>query len=45
VNVSDLLSLIAAWGDCNGCVEDIDGSGVVDVSDLLTVIAAWGACE
>jgi hypothetical protein len=44
VNVSDLLSLIAAWGPCDSCIEDIDGSGEVNVSDLLTVIGAWGAC-
>jgi len=45
VNVSDLLSLIAAWGPCDSCIEDIDGSGEVNVSDLLTVIGAWGPCE
>jgi len=32
VNVTDLLGVIAGWGD------------PYDVSDLLTVIGAWGAC-
>lgn len=32
VNVTDLLDVIANWGD------------PYDVSDLLTVIGAWGAC-
>ena len=44
VDISDLLSLIAAWGTCESCSEDINTDGVVDVSDLLTVIAAWGDC-
>ena len=44
VDISDLLSLIAAWGSCNSCSEDLNTDGVVDVSDLLTVIAAWGDC-
>jgi hypothetical protein len=44
VDISDLLSLIAAWGSCDSCPEDLNTDGVVDVSDLLTVIAAWGDC-
>jgi len=45
VDVTDLLAVIAAWGDCPAdaaCPEDTDGDGVVDVTDLLAVIAAWG---
>jgi len=46
VNVTDLLSLIAAWGPCSGtCDADLDNSGTVDVADLLTLIGDWGACE
>ena len=44
VGVSDVLALIASWGNCNGCSADIDGNGVVNVSDLLSVIEAWGPC-
>ncbi|MDP6601239.1 MAG: M12 family metallo-peptidase [Phycisphaerales bacterium] len=44
VDTSDLLQIIAAWGDCGGCAEDIDGSGTVDVVDLLSLINAWGPC-
>jgi hypothetical protein len=44
VNVSDLLNLIAVWGDCDACPQDINGSGSVDVSDLLELIASWGDC-
>ena len=29
-------------GSC-GCVEDVDGDGMVNVTDLLAVIAAWGS--
>ena len=44
VSVSDLLSIIAAWGtdDENA---DIDGNGIVAVSDLLIAIGNWGTCE
>jgi len=45
VTVTDLLSLIGAWGPCLGCPEDLDGNGIVDVTDLLTLIGAWGPCE
>jgi subtilisin family serine protease len=41
VNVSDLLIVIADWGQVHSSA-DMNGSGVVDVSDLLLVIAHWG---
>ncbi len=43
VNVTDLLSLLAAWGVCPNCIEDINDDGSVNVTDLLTLLAAWGA--
>lgn len=33
-----------AWGRCNGCAEDLDGSGVVNSSDLALILVAWGGC-
>ena len=45
VDVSDLLTLLGAWGPCNGCASDLDNNGLVDVSDLLTVLAEWGECD
>ena len=45
VDVSDLLLLLAAWGDCDDCGDcpaDINQSCNVDVSDLLQLLAAWG---
>ena len=30
-----------ALGSCDGCVEDLDGDGVVGVSDLLVFIGNW----
>lgn len=45
VDVSDLLTLLGAWGPCPGCAADLNGDGVVDVSDLLMLLGAWGACE
>jgi len=45
VNVSDLLILLSAWGDCPvgaPCPADLNGDGVVNVSDLLILLANWG---
>jgi len=44
VGVTDLLSVIAAWGTCVSCDADLNGDGIVNVSDLLTVISLWGNC-
>ena len=41
----DLLSLIAAWGPCEGCQEDLNLDGTVNVRDLLLLIVAWGPCK
>ena len=43
VDVTDLLSVIAAWGDQGGDA-DVNGDGSVDVSDVLAIISAWGPC-
>jgi hypothetical protein len=43
VDVTDLLAVVAAWGNTGG-PEDVDGDGEVNVGDLLTVVEAWGAC-
>ena len=46
VDITDLLSIIAAWGPCSGtCDADLDNNGAVDVADLLTLIGDWGPCE
>lgn len=42
VNVTDLLALLAAWGPCEGCLEDSNGDGLVNVTDLLNLLANWG---
>jgi hypothetical protein len=47
VGTADLLAVIAAWGPCTGCPEDIavgscGGDGTVGTADLLSVIANWG---
>jgi hypothetical protein len=43
VDVSDLLTLLAAWGTADPDA-DLDDSGTVDVSDLLLLLGAWGPC-
>jgi len=45
VNVSDLLILLAQWGECptgGDCTADLNDDGVVNVSDLLILLGNWG---
>ncbi|MEE2906860.1 MAG: hypothetical protein VX527_03415 [Planctomycetota bacterium] len=45
VDASDVLAVIAAWGDCkpdDDCPEDVDSDGTVGVNDILLVIGEWG---
>lgn len=45
VDVSDLLILLGAWGQCppsGDCAGDLNGDGAVDVSDLLILLGNWG---
>ena len=44
VGLSDLLSLLAAWGTDPGGPPDFDGDGTVGISDLLVLLASWGPC-
>ena len=42
VDVVDLLSVLGAWGPCDGCMEDLTGDHIVDVLDLLVLLSQWG---
>jgi probable HAF family extracellular repeat protein len=45
VDTSDLLLLLAAWGDCpvgELCPADVNGDAIVDAVDLLKLLAVWG---
>ena len=44
VDVSDLLTIIAAWGS-DDPLADVDDDGIVGVSDLLIAIGNWGSCD
>ncbi|MCH7547106.1 MAG: hypothetical protein IID30_11970, partial [Planctomycetes bacterium] len=45
VNVTDLLSLLGAWGICQSpCAVDTNGDGQVNVTDLLVLLSGWGTC-
>ena len=37
-------SILAAWGTCGGCPEDLDGNGEVNGADVGLLLAVWGAC-
>jgi hypothetical protein len=39
----DLLAVLAAWGSCTACPEDLDVDGEVGLLDLLEVLANWSA--
>ncbi|NNF42869.1 MAG: hypothetical protein HKN62_07450 [Phycisphaerales bacterium] len=43
VAFTDLLAVLAAWGDCDAdcCLADVDFSWEVDFGDLLLVLANW----
>ena len=41
VNVTDLLTLLAAWGPCPACPADLNGDEAVDVLDLLLLLGNW----
>ncbi len=44
IDVSDLLLLLAAWGQCPSrmdCPADLNGDGEVDVDDLLLLLNHW----
>lgn len=48
VGVTDILDVIAMWGDCpkgGSCDADVNSDGVVNVSDILIVIGEWGDCS
>lgn len=45
IDISDLLLLLAAWGENPGHEADLNGDGNVDVSDLLLLLSAWGPCS
>jgi CSLREA domain-containing protein len=42
VDVTDLLAVLAQWGNTSPC--DTDDSGTTDVTDLLKVLGDWGPC-
>ena len=48
VSVSDILRLIADFGQCNGidsCFSDLNEDEQVNISDLLILISNWGICK
>ena len=44
VGVSDLLTLLGAWGTDPSGPPDFDGDSTVGMSDLLALLANWGPC-
>jgi hypothetical protein len=45
VEFTDLLAVLAAWGPCSRCPEDIDEDGDVGFVDLLSVLVSWGGAS
>ena len=44
VDFADLVELLAAWGRCRRCREDITRDDFVDFEDILALLVAWGVC-
>jgi len=43
---SDILILLAVWGDCTGsCEQDLKEDGTVGDTDLLALLSDWGNCS
>lgn len=43
VDITDLLALLGAWGDCPNCPQDIDQDNTVGILDLLALLANWSS--
>jgi len=41
VSTTDLLAILAAWGACEGCIEDFTGDGIVGADDILLLLSYW----
>jgi len=44
VDEEDVATVLAAFGPCSGCVEDLNDNGQVGETDLRIVLAHWGEC-
>ena len=41
--VRDVVAILANWGPCDGCPEDVDGDGAVTFLDLVAVLVNYGS--
>ena len=44
INGADFGLLLAAWGACAGCVEDLNSDNVINGADVGLLLALWGDC-
>lgn len=44
VNITDIITVLEAWGSCSGCIEDLNGDNTVNIADVIAVLQAWGKC-
>ncbi len=43
VDTNDLILLLGAWGECQGCcVADVNGDITVNATDLMILLSNWG---
>jgi len=42
VGFTELLQILALWGPCDGCLEDLDGDHAIGFNDLVKLLAEWG---
>lgn len=44
VTFTDMVEILANWGDDSGSPADLDGNGTVGFTDLTLLLAHWGDC-
>ncbi|UCD76842.1 MAG: S8 family serine peptidase [Phycisphaerales bacterium] len=41
VDIDDVFAVLAAWGPCDGCLEDVNADGIVNIDDVFGILASW----
>ena len=44
VDFADINAVLAAWGPCDECPEDINRNGAVEFGDINALLVSWGEC-
>ena len=42
VDFNDLVAMLSSYGDCDGCLADVNGDHVVDFTEVVALLSDWG---